>query len=111
MPPEAQFNAQMERTHTVNVSTKQVFHTGGMVGIKHARRLKLRSGWITIEGRTAQIVCKYLGKANSSDIDQINAFLQTYFPMGATINGQKYNTTSLLTAVRRLLPGTVVVTA
>ena len=82
-----------------------------MIGIKHARRLKLRSGWIMIDGRTATIVCKYLGKSNSSDIDQINAFVQTYFPMGATINGQKFNSTSLLTAVRRLLPGTVVLTA
>ena len=106
-----QFIAHFESTPTINVSPQQVFHTGGMPGVTHARRIKLQSGWITIDGRTAQISSSFIVKRNSSDIDQINAFLKTYFPLGATINGQKYNTTSLLTAVRIRLPGLVAVTA
>ena len=108
---QAQFALQTESTPTINVSPQQEFSTGNMIGITHARRLKLISGWIYIDGRTAQIICNYLGKSNSSDIDQINAFLQTYFPMGATIDGQQFNSTSILTAVRTRLPGTVTVNA
>ena len=108
---QAQFALQTESTPTINVSPQQEFNTGNMIGITHARRLKLISGWIYIDGRTAQIICNYLGKSNASDIDQINAFLQTYFPMGATIDGQQFNSTSILTAVRTRLPGTVTVNA
>ena len=108
---QAQFALQTESTPTINVSPQQVFNTGNMIGITHARRLKLQSGWIIIDGRSAQIICNYIGKSNSSDIDQINAFLQTFFPMGATIDGQQFNSTSLLTAVRTRLPGSVTLNA
>ena len=78
-----------------------------MPGIRHARRIKLRFGWILLEGRIATISITQLDKQNSTDFDLITAFLKTYFPMGAIISGQKYTSDRLITAVRKLLPGTI----
>jgi len=107
----AQFQTYFEATPTVNVGTTRVFHTGGMSRVGASRRIKLRFGWILLNGRTATISVSKLNKENSTDMDLITAFLQTYFLMGAIIAGIKYTSDVLITSVRKRLPGTVVLRA
>jgi len=109
--PAALFQTYFEATPTINVGTTRVFHTGGMSRVGTSRRIKLRFGWILLNGRIATISVSKLNKENSTDMDLITAFLQTYFLMGAIIAGIKYTSDVLITSVRKRLPGTVVLRA
>ena len=104
------FRSQLPSTMPPNISNKP----GGNMSMSFGstmwkeRRIIVPGGEIYASGKKVTISVR---KKSSGTVSEVTAFLQTDFPYGGKIAGQPYSLVSLIPAVLKRIPGSVVITS